>query len=49
MADRGTATLIPTAAFNVATDYDPIVRGSGGEPVDPKRHIRVGGEWVPVQ
>lgn len=49
MADRGTATFVPSAAFRVVTDYDPIVRGAGGEPVDPKRHVLVAGEWVPIQ
>jgi hypothetical protein len=49
MADRGTATFIPSPAFNVATGYDPIVRGSGGEPVDPKRYLLVGSTWVAIQ
>jgi hypothetical protein len=48
MADRGTATLVPTSAFNVATDYDPIIRGSGGS-VDPKRYLLTGAGWVPIQ
>jgi hypothetical protein len=49
MADRGTATLIPAAAFNVAADYDPITRGSGGTPVDPKRYLLTGAGWVAIQ
>jgi hypothetical protein len=49
MADRGTATFIPSTAFSVATDYDPIVRGSGGTPVDPKRYLLTGAGWVPIQ
>jgi hypothetical protein len=49
MTDRGTATFIPASAFNVATDYDPIIRGSGGDPVTPKRYLNVGGVAVPIQ
>jgi hypothetical protein len=49
VADRGTATLVPTSAFNVATDYDPIIRGSG-ETFEPKRYLCVEpGVWVPIQ
>jgi hypothetical protein len=48
VADRGTATFVPSSAFNVATDYDPIVRGSGGS-VDPKRYLLTAGGWVPIQ
>jgi hypothetical protein len=49
MADRGTATLVPTSAFMVLSDYDPIVRGSGGTPVDPKRYLLAGSTWVVIQ
>jgi hypothetical protein len=49
MADRGTATFIPSSALNVASGYDPIIRGSGSTPVDPKRYLNVGGVWVPIQ
>jgi hypothetical protein len=48
VADRGTATFIPSSAFTVATDYDPITRGSG-ESIEPKRFLNVGGVAVPIQ
>jgi hypothetical protein len=48
MADRGTATFLPTPAFNAASDYDPIVRGGSGS-VDPKRYLLVGSTWVAIQ
>jgi hypothetical protein len=48
MTDRGTATLVPTAAFNVTSDYDPISRGSG-DTFEPKRWLMVGGVLVPIQ
>jgi hypothetical protein len=48
VADRGTATFVPSAPFNVATDYDPITRGSG-ETFEPKRFLNVGGVAVPIQ
>jgi hypothetical protein len=48
VADRGTATFIPSTPFNVATDYDPITRGSG-DTVDPKRYLLTAGGWVAIQ
>jgi hypothetical protein len=49
MADRGTATHVPSAAFTVVTGYDPITRGGGSEPVEPKRFLNVAGVAVPIQ
>lgn len=50
MADKGIATFIPTSTPHLVTDYDPIVRGSGGgEPVEPKRWLMVDGELVAIQ
>jgi hypothetical protein len=49
MADRGTATFVPTSADNPASDYDPIIRGSGSTPVDPKRYLLTGAGWVAIQ
>jgi hypothetical protein len=48
VADRGTATFVSPAPFNVATDYDPITRGSG-ESIEPKRYLLTGAGWVAIQ
>jgi hypothetical protein len=52
--DRGGSSLAVTAASD---DNWPLLTGSnislteggGGEPVDPKRFLRVAGAWVPIQ
>jgi hypothetical protein len=49
MTDRGSATFIPTLAPILVTDYEPLMPGSGGEPVEPKRYLNVGGVATPIQ
>jgi hypothetical protein len=49
MADRGTATFTPTTSPHVVADYEPVIAGSGGTPVEPKRFLNVGGTAVAIQ
>jgi hypothetical protein len=51
---RGGSDLAFTAPSDddwpAATGADiSLTEGGGGEPVDPKRHLRVAGVWVPIQ
>jgi hypothetical protein len=44
----GGTVYVPAAKAEVGA-YEPLMPGAGGEPVDPKRHVLVAGEWVPIQ
>lgn len=49
MASYTGATPIEPPARGEVVAYDVLWPGTGGETVDPKRYIRVAGEWVPIQ
>lgn len=49
MADRGTATHIPSSPFRVVLDYDPIIRGGSSEEMEPVEFINRDGVAVPIQ
>jgi hypothetical protein len=50
MTDRGLVNFLPGQSFTVLDGFTPVMAGEGGgEPVDPKRHVLVAGEWVPIQ
>jgi hypothetical protein len=45
----GATPIAPPDRYEV-TAYQPLMPGSGGgEPVDPKRFLNVGGTAVPIQ
>ena len=48
MADRGPATPIPTPTPTLVAGYTPVIGGAGGEPVEPRRFLNVGGVPVPI-
>jgi hypothetical protein len=50
MADRGAVNFLPGQDATLVSGHEPLMAGGGGgEPVDPKRHVLVAGEWVPIQ
>jgi hypothetical protein len=43
------ATPIDHPGRGEATAYQPLMPGSGGDPVDPKRYLLTGSGWVAIQ